>query len=40
MPSGGPGLEGENQRLKQLVPNLSPDKEALSMVIRKNVWSL
>jgi len=32
-------LEDENRRLKQLVADLSLDKEALSTVIRKNVWS-
>jgi len=33
-------LEDENRRLKQLVADLSLDKEALSTVIRKNGWSL
>ena len=32
-------LEDENRRLKQLVAELSLDKEALKVVIRKNVWS-
>src|ERR1700743_77635 len=31
-------LEDENRRLKQLVADLSLDKEALTTVIRKNVW--
>ena len=34
------GLEEENRRLKQLVADLSLDKEALKSVIRKNGWSL
>jgi putative transposase len=34
------GLEDENRRLKQLVADLSLDKEALKSVIRKNGWSL
>jgi len=34
------GLEEENRRLKQLVADLSLDKEALKVVIRKNGWSL
>jgi putative transposase len=34
------GLEDENRRLKQLVPDLSLDKEVLKSVIRKNGWSL
>ena len=34
------GLEEENRRLKQLVAELSLDKEALKVVIRKNGWSL
>jgi putative transposase len=33
-------LEDENRRLKQLVADLSLDKDALTMVIRKNGWSL
>ena len=33
-------LEEENRRLKQLVADLSPDREALKVVIRKNGWSL
>lgn len=33
-------LENENRRLKQLVADLSLDKEALTTVIRKNAWSL
>ena len=33
-------LEDENRRLKQLVADLSLDKEALKVVIRKNGWSL
>lgn len=32
-------LEDENRRLKQLVADLSLDREALKAVIRKNVWS-
>ena len=32
-------LEDENRRLKQMVADLSLDKEALKVVIRKNVWS-
>ena len=31
-------LEGENRRLKNLVADLSLDKEALTTVIQKNVW--
>lgn len=34
------GLEDENRRLKQIVADLSLDKEALQTVIRKNGWSL
>lgn len=34
------GLEDENRQLKQLVADLSLDKEALKSVIRKNGWSL
>lgn len=34
------GLEEENRRLKQLVADLSLDREALQVVIRKNGWSL
>ena len=33
-------LEEENRRLKQMVADLSLDKEALTTVIRKNGWSL
>jgi putative transposase len=33
-------LEEENRRLKQIVADLSLDKEALTTVIRKNGWSL
>ncbi len=33
-------LEDENRRLKQLVADLSLDREALKGVIRKNGWSL
>ena len=33
-------LEEENRRLKQLVAELSLDREALKTVIRKNGWSL
>jgi putative transposase len=33
-------LEDENRRLKQLVADLSLDKDALTTVIRKNCWSL
>ena len=33
-------LEDENRRLKQLVADLSLDREALKGVIRKNAWSL
>ncbi len=33
-------MEGENRRLKQLVADLSLDREALKAVIRKNGWSL
>lgn len=33
-------LEDENHRLKQMVADLSLDKEALKSVIRKNGWSL
>lgn len=33
-------LEEENRRLKQLVAELSLDREALKSVIRKNGWSL
>lgn len=33
-------LEDENRRLKQLVADLSLDKDALTRVIRKNGWSL
>jgi len=33
-------LEEENRRLKQLVADLSLDREALNVVIRKNGWSL
>ena len=34
------GLEDENRRLKQLVADLSLDKEALKAIVRKNGWSL
>ena len=33
-------LEEENRRLKEMVADLSLDKEALKTVIRKNGWSL
>lgn len=33
-------MEEENRRLKQLVADLSLDKEMLKAVIRKNGWSL
>src|SRR3990167_6152567 len=33
-------LEEENRRLQQLVADLSLDREALKVVIRKNGWSL
>ena len=33
-------LEEENRRLKQVVADLSLDREALKGVIRKNGWSL
>ena len=33
-------LEEENAKLKRLVAELSLDKEALKVVIRKNGWSL
>jgi putative transposase len=33
-------LEDENRRLKQLVADLSLDKEALKAIVRKNGWSL
>jgi putative transposase len=33
-------LEDENRRLKEIVADLSLDKEALKAVIRKNGWSL
>jgi len=32
-------MEDENRRLKQLVADLSLDKEMLKAVIRKNGWS-
>jgi putative transposase len=32
-------LREENARLKKLVADLSLDKDALQMVIRKNGWS-
>lgn len=32
-------MEDENRRLKQLVADLSLDREALKAVIRKNGWS-
>ena len=34
------GLEDENRRLKQLVADLSLDKEALKGIVRKNGWGL
>ncbi len=34
------GLEEENRRLKEMVADLSLDREALKAVIRKNGWSL
>lgn len=33
-------LEEENRRLKEIVADLSLDKEALKAVIRKNGWGL
>jgi putative transposase len=33
-------LEDENRRLKQLVADLSLDKEALKGIVRKNSWGL
>jgi putative transposase len=33
-------LEDENRRLKQLVADLSLDREALKAIVRKNGWSL
>jgi putative transposase len=33
-------LEDENRRWKQLVADLSLDKEALKAIVRKNGWSL
>jgi putative transposase len=33
-------LEDENRKLKEMVADLSLDKEALKAVIRKNGWSL
>ena len=33
-------LEEENRRLKEMVADLSLDREALKTVIRKNGWSL
>jgi putative transposase len=33
-------MEDENRRLKQLVADLSLDREVLKGVIRKNGWSL
>jgi len=33
-------VEEENRRLKQLVADLSLDREALQVVIRRNGWSL
>jgi putative transposase len=33
-------LEEENRRLKQLVADLSLDKEALKGIVRKNGWGL
>ena len=35
-----PSLEDENRRLKQLVVDLSLDKEVLKVIVRKNGWSL
>jgi putative transposase len=32
-------LEDENRRLKHLVADLSPDKESLKAIVRKNGWS-
>ena len=32
--------EDENRRLKRLVTDLSPDKEVLKAIVRKNDWSL
>jgi putative transposase len=32
-------LEDENRRLKEIVADLSLDKEALKALIRKNGWS-
>lgn len=34
------GLEDENRRLKQLVADLSLDKETLKAIVRKNGWGL
>jgi putative transposase len=34
------GLEDENRRLKQLVADLSLDKEGLKAIVRKNGWGL
>ena len=34
------GLEDENRRLKQLVADLSLEREALKGLVRKNGWSL
>jgi putative transposase len=34
------GLKEENRRLKQLVADLSLDKEALKAIVRKNGWSV
>ena len=34
------GLEDENRRLKEMVADLSLDREVLKGVIRKNGWSL
>jgi putative transposase len=33
-------LEDENRRLKEMVADLSLDREVLKSVIRKNGWSL
>ena len=34
------GLEEENRRLKEMVADLSLDKEALKAIVRKNGWGL
>jgi putative transposase len=33
-------LEQENARLKKIVADLTLDKDALQLVVRKNGWSL